>query len=119
MNRGPYALIITGTPANGEAYRAALAQAGYTTHLETTGARAQVQLAFTIPNLIVLELSLPDIPGEIILRQIRAKHRLEEVSLIVVLEDRKAAEALRQQTGLTVVSGQAKDFARQLQALGI
>lgn len=119
MNRGPYALIITGTPSNGEAYRAALTQVGYAAQLETTGARAQIQLAFTIPDLIVLELSLPDIPGEVILRQIRAQRRLQKVPLIIVLDDRQDAEGLQREAGLTVVSGKAKDFTRQLQALGI
>jgi CheY-like chemotaxis protein len=50
----------------------------------TTGSRAQVQLTFTNPDLIVLDLDLPDIDGEVILRQIIAQKRLTETRLILL-----------------------------------
>jgi len=80
----PYALIITGNHEQARNYQKALGKVGFQVELVTTGARAQVQLTFTTPKLIVLDVQLPDIPGEIVLRQINACQRLIESHLILL-----------------------------------
>jgi DNA-binding response OmpR family regulator len=82
-----YALLIANHPKNTEKLRRTLDQAGFQVQLVTTGSRAQIQLAFTNPDLIVLDLNLPDIPGEVILRQIKAQTRLRNTRLILLSED--------------------------------
>jgi DNA-binding response OmpR family regulator len=84
-----YALVIVKNPHYAEEIQRALNQAGYQVQLSTTGSRAQVQLAFTTPDLIVLDLNLPDIPGEIILRQIKKQPRLRQSHLILLSDDDK------------------------------
>lgn len=118
MNK-PYALIIHNSSDRAGQYARILVEAGFTTHVETTGARAQVQLAFTNPNLIVLALNLPDVPGEVVLRQIRAQHRLHGVCLVLVLEEGRAAEDHRREADLTVISGQIDQFTSQLKTLDV
>jgi DNA-binding response OmpR family regulator len=82
-----YALVIVNHSQNAENILRALGQAGYQAKVITTGSRAQIQLAFTTPDLIVLDLNLPDIPGEVILRQIKAQSRLRQSYLILLSED--------------------------------
>ncbi|MEN8242882.1 MAG: response regulator, partial [Chloroflexota bacterium] len=65
-----YALVITAKQEQVQQCTDALKGAGFAVQAVTTGARAQVQLTFTNPDLIVLDLDLPDINGEVILRQI-------------------------------------------------
>jgi two-component system response regulator RegX3 len=86
-----YALVIANPLKNSGKLQRALTQAGYQVQCISTGSRAQIQLAFTNPDLIVLDLNLPDIPGEVILRQIKAQPRLDNTQLILLSEDAQAA----------------------------
>ena len=80
----PYALVITGNLEQTQRYQTALSGIGYQVQSVNTGAHAQVQLSFTTPNLIVLDMKLPDIPGEVVLRQIYACQRLADTHLILL-----------------------------------
>ena len=87
-----YSLVIADNLENGGKIQRVLDQAGFHTQAVTTGSRAQVQLAFTNPNLIILDLNLPDLPGEVILRQIKAQHRLRQSQLILLAGDAQVAQ---------------------------
>jgi DNA-binding response OmpR family regulator len=82
-----YALIVTGNTRQARFYQQALQTAGFQVEVVTTGARAQVQLAFTTPDLILMDIVLPDMPGEVIVRQINAHQRLDTSVLFLVSED--------------------------------
>ena len=82
-----YALIVTGNHKQAKYYQQVLQSAGFQAEYVTTGARAQVQLAFTTPDLILLDCSLPDMPGEVIVRQITAHRRLDTSVLFLVSPD--------------------------------
>ena len=84
---GAYALLITGKEPLARLSQEALERAGFHVQVENTGARAQVQLAFTNPDLVVLDLNLPDMPGEVILRQLSAHDRLSHTRLILLVEE--------------------------------
>jgi DNA-binding response OmpR family regulator len=79
-----YALVITANQEPVRQYAEALQGAGYAVQVVSTGSQAQVQLTFTNPDLIVLDLDLPDVSGEVILRQIMAQPRLLNTSLILL-----------------------------------
>lgn len=89
-----YALVIADNLENGEKVQRVLDQAGFQTQIVTTGSRAQVQLAFTNPDLIILDLNLPDMPGEVILRQIKAQPRLRRSQLVLLADDTQDAKEL-------------------------
>lgn len=97
----PYALVITGNLEKARHYQKALGEVGFQVFSVTTGARAQVQLTFTTPNLIVLDMRLPDIPGTVVLRQINACQRLKATHLILLsasqnlLEDSEHSAPIR------------------------
>ena len=82
-----YALIVTGNTPQARYYQQALQSAGFQAEIVTTGARAQVQLAFTTPDLILLDVNLPDMPGEVIVRQINAHQRLDTSVLFLISAD--------------------------------
>lgn len=116
-----YALVIVKHPHHAEEIQQALNQAGYQVQLSTTGSRAQIQLAFTTPDLIVLDLNLPDIPGEIILRQIKTQPRLKQSHLILLSEDdqtRSGSHELAEFTLLKPInSQQLNELAAHLQPI--
>ena len=86
-----YALVITNSIKNAGNLQRALTQVDYQVQCVRTGSRAQIQLAFTNPDLIVLDLNLPDIPAAIILRQIKSQPRLDSARLILLSEDKNFA----------------------------
>lgn len=79
-----FALVVTGKGDKARLYKQALQSAGFVVEVVSTGARAQVQLAFTTPDLIILDMDLPDMPGEVVLRQINAQRRLDTTALILL-----------------------------------
>lgn len=79
----PYALIASANTTESHRCQRILLNLGYQVQVVTTGARAQVQLAFTTPDLILLDMDLPDVPGEVVLRQINAQRRLDTTTLIL------------------------------------
>lgn len=82
-----FALVVTGKRDKARLYKQALQAAGFVAEVVTTGARAQVQLAFTTPDLILVDVDLPDMPGEVVLRQINAQRRLDASVLFVLSSD--------------------------------
>jgi len=82
-----FALIASGNLKNARQYQQALQSAGFQVQVVTTGARAQIQLAFTTPDLILLDANLPDLPAEVIMRQINAHRRLESSVLFLISTD--------------------------------
>lgn len=104
-----YALIATGNSAKARQYQQALQSAGFTVETVRTGARAQVQLAFTTPDLIVLDMNLPDMSGEVVLRQVLAHRRLDHA--VVFLLSAVGSSVARLARAQTYALAQAADPA--------
>ncbi len=121
--RTNYALVIADSPENAGKFLRVLNQAGFHALVVTTGARAQVQLTFTNPDLIVLDLNLPDMNGEVILRHIKAHSRLNQARLVLLLEDTQTTEIASDLVDLTLLkpigSNQLHDLAIRLQSVEI
>ncbi len=82
-----FALIVNGNLRQAQQYQQALQSAGFQVEIVSTGARAQVQLAFATPDLILMNNDLPDMPGEVLLRQIYAYRRLDDTVLFLLSAD--------------------------------
>lgn len=121
--RTNYALVIADSPENAGKFLRVLNQTGFHALAVTTGARAQVQLAFTNPDLIVLDLNLPDMNGEVILRHIKAHSRLNQARLVLLLEDTQTTEIASDLVDMTLLkpigSKQLHDLAIRLQTVEI
>ena len=61
-----------------------LRQAGHDPEVATTGEEALSQIARTRPDLVLLDLMLPDLPGTEICRRIKGDARTKHVPVIMV-----------------------------------
>ena len=121
--RTNYALVIADSPENAGKCLRVLNQTGFHALAVTTGARAQVQLAFTNPDLIVLDLNLPDMNREVILRYIKAHSRLNQACLILLLNDTQSTMIASDFVDMTLLkpigSNQLQDLAIMLGSVEI
>ncbi len=90
-------LIVDDVATNRIVYRARLAAAFYDPILATDGAScleaAQTGME-SRPDLILLDLNLPDMPGHEVLRRLRADPRSRDIPVIVLTAAQDAAERL-------------------------
>jgi len=96
----------------------ALEVLGFETEVVSDGAVALEKLTTIIPEIIVLDLHLPNVVGTELLNQIRADERLAETRVIVASADPRAAELLRPIADLVLLKpttfSQVRDFAERL-----
>jgi len=93
----PLALIIEDNEDQNLVFTKALEQAGYYTESIRDGTIAQRRLSEVIPTVVVLDLHLPGVDGEKLLKQIRADERLAETRIILATADALLASALQSQ----------------------
>jgi len=77
-------LVVDDEPDLLELVRVNLAQAGYAVETATTGSEALAQLRRGPPDLVVLDLMLPDVSGTEICRQLRADPELGRLPVIML-----------------------------------
>jgi DNA-binding response OmpR family regulator len=96
----------------------ALRAAGFETEIVRSGDTALTQLTCMTPDVVVLDLHLPRVPGTQILEQIRADPRLSSTRVIVATAHPQLAESVKGQTDWVlnkpVSFGQLRDLATQL-----
>jgi two-component system KDP operon response regulator KdpE len=84
--RPPKILVVDDEPQIRRFLRASLPQQGYALVEAATGAEAQAQFAREKPDIVILDLGLPDCDGLDVLAQIR-KHGLTPVLVLSARED--------------------------------
>ena len=99
----PLALIIEDNRDQNLIFTAALDQAGFATESILEGSSAQARLQEIIPSVIVLDLHIPGVHGEILLRQIRSDQRLADVRVILATADAALAGDLQSQVDLVLL----------------
>ncbi len=99
----PYVLIVEDDAKLSEIFSLTLQAAGYQTERVMDGAVALTRLADIVPNLVVLDLHLPNVAGPDILQHIRADARLAHVPVLLVTADERLAETLEDQASLTLL----------------
>ena len=114
----PLALIIEDDPKLSIIFAQALQQAEFETNVVEDGNTALVRLAETVPAAVVLDLHLPDVSGDKILRQIRADKRLAKTRVILATADALMAQSLRKDSDLVLLKpisfNQLRDLASRL-----
>lgn len=88
----PFALIVEDHEDHTIIFNSAFTMAGFETEVVTDGAVARRRLNETEPSVVVLDLHLPKIPGQVLLQQIRSDERLANTRVIVVTADEAMAE---------------------------
>jgi CheY-like chemotaxis protein len=99
----PLVLIVEDDAKLSEIFSLTLQAAGYQTERVMDGAVALTRLAEIVPDLVVLDLHLPNVAGPDILHHIRADARLAKIRVLLVTADERLAETLEDQASLTLL----------------
>ena len=102
MNK-PIAFIIEDDAKLGNVFSLALQLAQIDAELIADGKMALTRLSETTPDLIILDLHLPYVSGDEILRVIRANDRLAQVPVILATADSRQADYLQEQAEIVLL----------------
>jgi DNA-binding response OmpR family regulator len=112
------ALVIEDSQTQAIILAEALQAAGFEVEIIVTGDTALARLADVVPDVVVLDLHLPGVPGIDILRHIRAEARLDKTRVIVVTIEPQAADVIQDEADLVLLKpvdfAQLRDLAARL-----
>ena len=97
------ALIIEDDQDLSEIFSQALNAAGFETEIIGDGQAAEERLKLVTPAVIVLDMHIPHVPGNILLKQIRADARLNKTRVVVATADAQMGENMRGQADLVLI----------------
>lgn len=98
----PLALIVEDEPSLATIFAKALQEADFRTEILTDGQAVMIRLAQLIPELMILDLHLPNVSGRQILQHVRTSDRLAQTRIVIVSADAELAEELQDQADLTL-----------------
>lgn len=111
----PSAMIIEDDYDLSVIFAEALQAAGFTSEIIRDGNAALERLSTTTPDVVILDLQLPEVSGPEILDHIRIDPRLEKTPVIVATAHPHIAEGLRKQANLVLIKpisfSQLRDLA--------
>ena len=117
MGKKPLAYIVEDNKDTVTIFRGALELAGYDVDVAYDGADAQNRLNEIVPNLIILDLHIPNVSGDKVLKQIRSDERLKETRVFLATADANMAAQLRDQAELVLLKpigfSQLRDLAER------
>jgi DNA-binding response OmpR family regulator len=99
----PLALIIEDHLHTATIFQAALDKAGYVTEVINDGQVAVEQIKVKEPDIIILDLHLPNVSGREIIKLIRADVRLENTRVILATADPRLASELELWADLVLI----------------
>ena len=91
-----------------------LETAGFLTEISADGHEAIRRLQAVTPDVVLLDLHLPGLPGEEVLRYIRNEVRLAHTRVIVVTADARAAGLIEGDADLTLIKPVSMEQLREL-----
>lgn len=99
----PFALIIEDHLTTAEFFATALSESGYKTEIVGSGHDAISRLPDVVPDLIILDLHLPEVHGAEILKAIRYDERLADTRVIVATTHWEGAEEVEEEADLVIL----------------
>jgi DNA-binding response OmpR family regulator len=99
----PLVFIVEDDKKLSEIFSLTLQAAGLQTEQAADGATAMTRLADITPDLIILDLHLPNVAGPDILRYIRSSEHLANTRVILATADERLAETLDDQANLVLL----------------
>src|SRR5512138_1384043 len=99
----PIALVVEDNADQNLVFTMALNKAGFSTESIHNGTDAQQRLKEIVPQIVILDLHMPDIDGNVILAQIRNDKRLAKVNVVLATADAIFADALQSQAELVLL----------------
>ena len=117
----PLALIVEDEPDLANIFSRALETGGFNTQTAPNGEKALAYLGESIPDIIILDLHLPDMDGLTILQKIREDHRLDNSKVIVASADAQMVQLAEDKADLILVKpvsvSQLRDLAMRIRVL--
>ena len=96
------ACIVEDDEALAQGFAVALEEAGFDSKIFSEGSSALDFLNDMVPSIILLDLNLPGMSGEDILRSIRADERLAEIKVVIISADSTWASYLQNQATIVL-----------------
>ena len=113
MNK-PVAIVIEDDFDLAEIFSTTLQSGGFDTEVIRDGQAAVDRLQGNPPVLILLDLHLPHVTGDMILQKIRANERFAKTAVIVASADARLAQELQVQADLVLLKPVSIDQLRDL-----
>ncbi len=114
----PVALVIEDDPDLSVIFSEALKAAGFQVESVHDGERGRKRLAESPPNVVVLDLHLPNMSGAELMEWIRSQEQLAHTQVIVATADPRMADVLQEQADLVLIKpisfSQLRDLAKRL-----
>lgn len=99
----PIGLIIEDDENLATLFAEALNRANYQTEVVLDGMQALSKVIELTPDVVVLDLHLPNLSGEDVLKSIRSDPKLEKIIVIVATADARLAEVVREKADLVLI----------------
>ena len=93
MDKQPTAIIVDDDKDLGEIFSIALNSVGFTTEHVNDSRQALERITARHPDLVTLDMQMPYLSGDEILRQIRADEQLKSVKVILITANSRASES--------------------------
>lgn len=103
MTETPLAFVIEDYMDQAMVFSKALEMAGYRVETILDGAAAKQRLSEVTPVLVLLDLHIPKVTGETLLRQIRSDERFQRTRVVLATADNLMADRLRPMADLTLL----------------
>jgi CheY-like chemotaxis protein len=99
----PFALIVEDNPDISFVFSKVLESAGFATEIVNAGDVALARLSSVTPDVVTLDLNLPRVSGEEILRYIRGEVRLTDTKVIVITAYGRSSDTLDVDADLVLI----------------
>lgn len=110
----PLALIIEDDEDLSFIFSTALSQANFEVEIIHDGGEALERLRAVVPDLVTLDLHLPEVAGKQLLHFIRGDKRLEQTLVIITTADSLMAQTLNNQADMVLLKPVSFDQLRDL-----
>lgn len=103
LSERPLAFIVEDDPQLVTIFATAMEMAGFRAETAEDGRDALEKLATLQPDVIMLDVHLPHIAGDDVLRHIRADERLKDTKVVLSTADSRIAAQLRDEASLVLL----------------
>jgi two-component system KDP operon response regulator KdpE len=86
-----------------EIFSMAVKDAGYEVEVIRNGRSALERLAQTVPDVVLLDLRLPEVEGKDILKSIRADERFCKTRVLLITAEHQRADAIKEMADLVLI----------------
>jgi DNA-binding response OmpR family regulator len=114
MSEKPLAYVIEDYDDAVIIFKQAMESAGYQVEVSQDGAVARNRLKEITPDIIILDLHLPNVNGETLLKEIRADERFAKTRILLATADALLAERLHGKADMVLLKPISYIQLRQL-----